>query len=174
MINKLNKLRNEQSQKGFTIIEVMIVLAIAGLIILIVLLAVPALQRNGRNTAIKNDGSALVAGISEFASNNDGAQPLVANSDFGVTTPGVIIFNNATGTPSNVKVQSSTKVQSQATGTVASQTPAAGTITVTFGTKCPATVSGASTGALTANARSSTVVYAIESAGALSAKCIDS
>ena len=40
---------------GFTIIEVLIVLAIAGLIMLIVFLAVPALQRNSRNTQRKND-----------------------------------------------------------------------------------------------------------------------
>ena len=36
--------------EGFTIIEVLIVLAIAGLILLVVFLAVPALQRNARNT----------------------------------------------------------------------------------------------------------------------------
>ena len=48
MLSKLKK-----SNQGFTIIEVMIVLAIAGLILLIVFLAVPALQRNGRNTTKK-------------------------------------------------------------------------------------------------------------------------
>ncbi|HPW47952.1 MAG TPA: prepilin-type N-terminal cleavage/methylation domain-containing protein, partial [Candidatus Saccharibacteria bacterium] len=36
----------KKDQKGFTIIEVLIVLAIAALILLIVFLAVPALQRN--------------------------------------------------------------------------------------------------------------------------------
>ena len=40
MLNKLKK----SDKDGFTIIEVMIVLAIAGLILLIVFLAVPALQ----------------------------------------------------------------------------------------------------------------------------------
>lgn len=40
---------------GFTIIEVMIVLAIAALIMLIVFLAVPALQRHVRNLKRKND-----------------------------------------------------------------------------------------------------------------------
>ena len=50
MLQNLKK-RNQ----GFTIIEVMIVLAIAGLIMLIVFLAVPALQRNQRNTARKQD-----------------------------------------------------------------------------------------------------------------------
>jgi prepilin-type N-terminal cleavage/methylation domain-containing protein len=42
MSKKLSK-----KEKGFTIIEVMIVLAIAGLIMLVVFLAVPALQRPG-------------------------------------------------------------------------------------------------------------------------------
>lgn len=35
----------KNSPRGFTIVEVMIVLAIAGLIMLIVFLAIPALQR---------------------------------------------------------------------------------------------------------------------------------
>jgi prepilin-type N-terminal cleavage/methylation domain-containing protein len=39
---KINILKNKE---GFTIIEVLIVLAIAGLIMLVVLLAVPGLQR---------------------------------------------------------------------------------------------------------------------------------
>ena len=55
MLTKLQKRNTE----GFTIIEVMIVLAIAALILLIVLLAVPALQRQFRNTAIKNDASSV-------------------------------------------------------------------------------------------------------------------
>src|SRR4051794_30299639 len=70
MLKKMKK-----SNQGFTIIEVMIVLAIAGLILLIVFLAVPALQRNGRNTAIKNDAGNVSGAISEFKSNNDGAGP---------------------------------------------------------------------------------------------------
>ena len=49
-------------EEGFTIIEVLIVLAIAGLILLIVFLAIPALQRNSRNTQRKNDS----AGVSQI------------------------------------------------------------------------------------------------------------
>ena len=48
------KLFTKKDQKGFTIIEVMIVLAIAGLIIAVVLVAVPQLQRNQRNNARKS------------------------------------------------------------------------------------------------------------------------
>ena len=57
----------KRKESGFTIVEVMIVLAIAGLIILIVFLAVPALQRNSRNTQRSQDVSAVLGGVSEFA-----------------------------------------------------------------------------------------------------------
>ncbi|HSX23559.1 MAG TPA: prepilin-type N-terminal cleavage/methylation domain-containing protein [Candidatus Saccharimonadales bacterium] len=66
------KLRN---QKGFTIIEVLIVLAIAGLILLIVFLAVPALQRNSRNTQRRSDVAGTLAGIGEYANNHGGTMP---------------------------------------------------------------------------------------------------
>src|SRR5437868_11299066 len=71
MLTKLKK----NNEKGFTIIEVMIVLAIAGLILLIVFLAVPALQRNAHNTSIKNDVAGLLGGVTEFVNNNDGTVP---------------------------------------------------------------------------------------------------
>jgi prepilin-type N-terminal cleavage/methylation domain-containing protein len=71
MLKKLQKSKSE----GFTIIEVMIVLAIAGLILLIVFLAVPALQRNSRNTQRKNDASHLAGLISEYVSNHNGQGP---------------------------------------------------------------------------------------------------
>src|SRR4030095_14053868 len=57
---------------GFTIIEVLIVLAIAGLIMLIVFLAVPALQRNSRNNARNNDAAKIAAAITECLSNRNG------------------------------------------------------------------------------------------------------
>lgn len=70
MTSTLNK-----NQKGFTIIEVLIVLAIAGLIVLIVFLAVPSLQRNSRNTQRKNDVSQLLGAVTEFSNNNNGRIP---------------------------------------------------------------------------------------------------
>lgn len=66
---------NIKKEEGFTIIEVLIVLAIAGLIMLIVFLAVPALQRNNRNTQRRTDVGNLLAGISDFATNNNGQLP---------------------------------------------------------------------------------------------------
>lgn len=69
----LSKLRKKS--EGFTIIEVLIVLAIAGLILLIVFLAVPALQRNSRNTSRRNDVAALLGAYQEFVNNNGGVAP---------------------------------------------------------------------------------------------------
>src|SRR3954451_17196844 len=100
MLSKLKKSNSE----GFTIIEVMIVLAIAGLIILIVLLAVPALQRNSRNTAIKNDASAVVGAFSSFASNSDGQAPA------SISSSGLISGSGATPVTEQAKLQGSTTV----------------------------------------------------------------
>jgi prepilin-type N-terminal cleavage/methylation domain-containing protein len=63
------------NKEGFTIIEVMIVLAIAALILLIVFLAVPALQRTARNTSRKTDASAVSAAISNYTTNNSNTGP---------------------------------------------------------------------------------------------------
>ncbi len=61
-----------RKQQGFTIIEVLIVLAIAGLILLIVFLAVPALQRNSRNTQRTSDISRALGAAQEVLNNNNG------------------------------------------------------------------------------------------------------
>ncbi len=63
------KLKNA---KGFTIIEVLIVLAIAGLIMLVVFLAVPALQRNSRTSQRNSDARAILAAVNECLSNKNG------------------------------------------------------------------------------------------------------
>jgi prepilin-type N-terminal cleavage/methylation domain-containing protein len=68
MISKLQRKKEE----GFTIIEVLIVLAIAGLIMLIVFLAVPALQRNSRNNARNSDASRVSAAVTECLANRNG------------------------------------------------------------------------------------------------------
>jgi prepilin-type N-terminal cleavage/methylation domain-containing protein len=47
--------KETRTKKGFTIIEVALVLAVAALIFLVVFLAVPALQRNQRDDARKRD-----------------------------------------------------------------------------------------------------------------------
>ncbi len=64
--------------KGFTIIEVVLVLAIAGLIFLMVFIALPALQSSQRDTARKNDVSTVASAISTYTGNNRGQFPTTA------------------------------------------------------------------------------------------------
>ena len=61
--------------RGFTIIEVVLVLAIAGLIFLMVFLGLPALQRSQRNTARKQDYSTIASAIQTYKANNKGEFP---------------------------------------------------------------------------------------------------
>ena len=63
---------NINKKRGFTIIEVVLVLAIAGLIFLMVFIAFPALQRAQRNTQRRNDYSMLVAAVENYMASNNG------------------------------------------------------------------------------------------------------
>lgn len=63
---------NNKVKKGFTIIEVVLVLAIAGLIFLMVFIALPALQRSQRNTQRRDDYSMLVTAVNSYMSSNNG------------------------------------------------------------------------------------------------------
>lgn len=71
--------KQELKQKGFTIIEVVLVLAIAALIFLMVFIALPALQRNQRDTARKQELQKVVAAVTTWQSNHRGASPTSAD-----------------------------------------------------------------------------------------------
>ena len=68
----MGKKSNIKSKKGFTIIEVVLVLAIAGLIFLMVFIALPALQRSQRNTQRRDDYSMLVTAVNNYMASNNG------------------------------------------------------------------------------------------------------
>ena len=73
--NNNNQLKPKPSPKtnpAFTIIEVVLVLAIAGLIFLMVFIALPALQRNQRDTQRKNDIARIVTQFQNYTANNKG------------------------------------------------------------------------------------------------------
>ncbi len=67
--------RQQLKQKGFTIIEVVLVLAIAALIFLMVFIALPALQRNQRDQARKEVLGKVTSAITTYQSNKRGTQP---------------------------------------------------------------------------------------------------
>lgn len=160
----LKKLRQPNSE-GFTIIEIVIVLAIAAFILLIVLLAVPALQRNSRNSAIKNDASAMAGGIADFESNNNGA--VATKGTFG--TNGFTLANATVNNGATVKLQGSTSVNGATTGSpsfaVTTQPAAAnvsaGALYVDTGEGCQ-TVSGT---APTKSSRAFAIYYWTETPG---------
>lgn len=60
---------------GFTIIEVVLVLAIAGLIFLMVFIALPALQRAQRDTQRRDDMARVSEAITQYQTNNNGKLP---------------------------------------------------------------------------------------------------
>lgn len=53
-------------KKGFTIIEVVLVLAVAGLIFMMIFLALPVLQRAKRDNERKHEASRILAAINEY------------------------------------------------------------------------------------------------------------
>jgi len=125
-------MKRTENNKGFTIIEVVLVLAIAGLIFLMVFIALPALQAGQRDTARKSDVSNVAAAVNSFASANRGAFPdttklgtqLEAVTSGGSTTYGAL-SNNITSVVVNL------------TPTAGNQTAAQdGVITVYKGLKC--------------------------------------
>lgn len=67
--------RQQLKEKGFTIIEVVLVLAIAALIFLMVFIALPALQRNQRDQDRKTVLGKVAGAISSYQSTNRGQQP---------------------------------------------------------------------------------------------------
>ena len=68
----IKNMKKHKHYQGFTIIEVVLVLAIAGLIFLMVFLALPALQRAQRDTQRKNDMARLKAAYQQYRANNKG------------------------------------------------------------------------------------------------------
>ena len=141
----------QNKEKGFTIIEVVLVLAIAGLIFLMVFIALPALQRSQRDTARRNDVSTVSSAVSTYVSNNRGSFPTQAQ-----------IRGYVTGLSDNSVVDQITVGTAADTG---AYTPADTVIHIRQGVKC-----GASTGtqALTtagATRRSFVVITRLEAGG---------
>lgn len=75
----MNAQQQTKKNNGFTIIEVVLVLAIAGLIFLMVFIALPALQRNQRDTQRRDDASTFVSQLTSYSTNFKGKLPAAAN-----------------------------------------------------------------------------------------------
>lgn len=149
-------LQNTNSKKGFTIIEVLIVLAVAGLIMLIVFMAVPALQRNSRNTQRNSDASLVGAGVNECLNNRNG-QTSACNTWSGEL---------------NQYIDTS-KLRQLTTVNAANSVPSNNTsINIAFGRKCNPAGSNATTSG--ANSRSVALLFNTENtSGGNVSRCIE-
>lgn len=68
----------KQNQKGFTLVEIVIVLAIAALILAAILFAVQGAQQSRRDSARRDSGGQMGALIEEYAGNHNGTYPTTA------------------------------------------------------------------------------------------------
>jgi prepilin-type N-terminal cleavage/methylation domain-containing protein len=87
--------RLSRDNRGFTIIETMIVLAVAGLILLLIFEAIPALERSSRNNQRRQDVQTILAAVSHYELNDSGNFP----ADCGGPTPAPAC-TSANGNPS--------------------------------------------------------------------------
>jgi len=172
--NKLNR------SKGFTIIETLIVLAIAATIFLVVFLAVTALNRSSRNTQRKDDAAAMIAGFSEYASNNSGQLPNNASwSAPNLTLCNVSNCTKGTDAEAIVKIgyysAVSTGTYSPTAGTINILTSVpTGAVTDTLNIITGAICNGNTATTTGAGARSVAAQYAIEASGGLTWTCSSS
>jgi len=158
-----------QNIKGFTIIEVVLVLAIAGLIFLMVFIALPALQAGQRDSARKSDVGIVASAVSTFSANNRGAAPdtdKIQTSVANVSSNTVrVIVNTTSG------AQTIASAPGTATKTTKTRAVQDGLIVITPASKC-----GTSTGAqdlIAGTARQYTVTTKLEGGGG-AAFCQDS
>ena len=145
-------MKTKLKSRGFTIIEVLIVLAIAGLIMLIVFLAVPALQRNSRNTQRRNDIASILSAATEYLNNNNNVLP--ANGT-------IIAFTNAQPKLGYFTAAKVTWTNNAGTAAAVADPANLDNVTLASNSKCSAGV-GVAAGA---SARSLVAVYDIEGSG---------
>jgi prepilin-type N-terminal cleavage/methylation domain-containing protein len=161
------KTTNKSKTQGFTIIEVVLVLAIAGLIFLIVFLALPALQRSQRDSQRKQDLSRFMSQLTSYESNHQGALPGTTAANWNTNlvsaylTNGGQTFNDpSTGSSYTLAVTSTVP----AAATVPSFSPNPGSMNVYIGAVCNSTnASGVAAG----SARDVAVLVALEQGGFL-------
>lgn len=154
---------NRKSNKGFTIIEVMVVLTIAATIMLVVFLAVPALQRSQRNTQRKANIQAVGAAVSEFVANNQGLLPTASS---GSANPYSLCNTACDSATKKVEfnqgyyTSAATFIALSSTGTTSQAAVTSDTYLIVTKGKCTTTAS-----ATYGSERSVAILYAIEGAG---------
>jgi prepilin-type N-terminal cleavage/methylation domain-containing protein len=84
--------KSPAKKSGFTLIEIVIVLAIAALIMVIVFVAVQGAQRSRRDTTARNSASQALAAMEQYASNNSGTYPTAAIASYMTNIPDAALW----------------------------------------------------------------------------------
>lgn len=122
-----------KKEKGFTLIEIVLVLAIAGLILVIVFLAVSGAQKSRRDSQRKNDLSRVASQLESYASNNNGSYPTTGAGWTGFTTSTYVTGSNLADPSSGAAYTYDTAY---------SATPAQGHVSYRSGQSCDDTSGG--------------------------------
>ncbi len=85
-------------REGFTIIETLFVLAIAGIMLLLILYAIPTLNRSSKNNQRKQDATTILEAVSHYELNNSGNFP-ISGSNFLQGYQHQITYYDSTSTP---------------------------------------------------------------------------
>jgi len=155
--------RQQLKQAGFTIIEVVLVLAIAALIFLMVFIALPALQRSQRDDARKKDVTITASAVQSWQGNNrSGTWPTTAQL-------GTYVTDKSQNT-------ASVTVNGTAVTTAITPTLTDGTVTVYTQAKCAgdASTNGTARVNLVRGTTRSYVVVTYLEAGGGTSFCLDS
>lgn len=88
----------DKIKKGFTIVEVTLVLALAGIIMMMVFIAVPSVQRAQRDAQRREDVAFVLSQIKTYQANNRGALPYINTAGMSTTDYyiGYVYYNGAT------------------------------------------------------------------------------
>ena len=143
-------------EKGFTIIEVVLVLAIAGLIFLMVFIALPALQRSQRDTQRRDDVARFMSQLNSYSTNNRGA---IVTSQVALNTFAGSYLKDGDGEFNDPKTGTKYRTLFQSGATNGTAIPAEGVMYYHYRAKC----SGEA--AVAGGAREAAVRVALEGGG---------
>lgn len=156
----------KQRREGFTIIEVLIVLAIAGLIMVVVFMAVPNLRRNQANNAIRTQANNLIAAYGEVSSNK-GGKTLSPSSSTTANSDAAKVKDSANISEAAVTVT----IAASVARTVQSTEYGTDKYAILTGVQCSAQDSEDVT--LPSSSRKVVIVFAIQTPGGTQVQCLD-